>query len=76
MPTVSQILQERMQNALRAVGITSDGPLQLAPTTDPRHGDYQTNAAMVLAKKLKLNAKNLATRIVANLSANDIGELS
>jgi len=50
MPTVSQILQERLQNALRAVGIASDEPLQLTPTTDPRHGDYQTNAAMVLAK--------------------------
>ncbi len=73
MPTVSQILQERLQSALRAVGITSDEPLQLAPTTDPRYGDYQTNAAMVLAKKLKINAKNLATRIVTNLSANEIG---
>jgi len=29
MPTVSQILQERLQNALRAVGIASDEPLQL-----------------------------------------------
>ena len=74
MPTVSQILQERLQNALRAVGIASDEPLQLTPTTDPRHGDYQTNAAMVLAKKLTLNARNLASRIVAHLSTNDIGE--
>src|ERR1700736_638877 len=74
MPTVSQILQERLQNALQAVGITSDEPLQLAPTTDARHGDYQTNAAMVLAKKLTLNPRNLASRIVAHLSADDIGE--
>ena len=36
--------------------------LQLAPTTDPRHGDYQTNAAMVLGKKLKQNPRNLAGR--------------
>jgi arginyl-tRNA synthetase len=73
MPTVAQILQERLQNALQAAGITSDEPLQLAPTADPRHGDYQTNAAMVLAKKLTLNPRNLASRIVAHLSANDIG---
>ncbi len=73
MPTVSQILQERLQNALQAIGITSDEPVQLAPTTDARHGDYQTNAAMVLAKKLTLNPRNLASRIVAHLSANDIG---
>ena len=74
MPTVSQILQERLQNALQAIGITSDEPLQLAPTTDPRHGDFQTNAAMVLAKKLTLNPRNLASRIVAHLSVRDIGE--
>jgi arginyl-tRNA synthetase len=73
MPTVSQILQERLQNALRAVGITGDQSVQLGPATDPRYGDYQTNAAMVLARKLKINPRNLALRIVANLSANDIG---
>jgi len=73
MPTVSQKLQELLQNALQAVEITSDEPLQIAPTTDLRHGDYQTNAAMVLAKKLKLNARNLASRVVANLTTNDIG---
>ena len=72
MPTVSQILQKRLQHALQAIGITNDEPPQLSPTIDPRHGDYQTNAAMVLGKKLKQNARNLATRIVANLSADDL----
>jgi arginyl-tRNA synthetase len=73
MPTVSQILRERLQNALQTVGITGEEPLQLAPTTDPRHGDYQTNTAMVLAKRLKVSARDLAARIVANLSLSDIG---
>ena len=73
MATVSEILQERLQNALQAIGIAIDEPLQIAPTTDPRHGDYQTNAAMVLGKKLKQNPRNLAGQIVANLSMNDIG---
>jgi arginyl-tRNA synthetase len=75
MPTVSQILQKRLQHALQAIGLTNDEPPQLAPTIDPRHGDYQTNAAMVLGKKLKQNARNLATRIVANLSADDLAAL-
>jgi arginyl-tRNA synthetase len=73
MATVSEILQERLQNALRAIGVANDEPLQLGPTGDSRHGDYQTNAAMVLAKKLKQNPKNLAGLIVANLLINDIG---
>jgi arginyl-tRNA synthetase len=73
MATVSEILQERLQNALQAIGITIDEPLQIAPTTDPRHGDYQTNAAMVLGKKLKKNPRNLAGLIVVNISMNDVG---
>ena len=73
MATVSAILKERLQDALRVIGIAIDEPLQMAPTTDPRHGDYQTNAAMVLGKKLKRNPRDLAGLIVANLSMNDIG---
>jgi arginyl-tRNA synthetase len=73
MATVSETLKERLQSALQAISIAIDEPLQVAPTTDPRHGDYQTNAAMLLGKKLKQNPRSLAGLIVANLSVNDIG---
>jgi arginyl-tRNA synthetase len=73
MATVSEILQERLQNALRAIGLSIAEPVQIVPTADPRHGDYQTNAAMTLGKKLKQNPRNLAGLIVANLSLDDIG---
>src|ERR1700758_5070689 len=75
MATVSQLLHERLQNALQALGIAIDEPLQLAQTTDPRHGDYQTNAAMVLAKKLNQNPRTLAGQIVEKLSVHDVGPL-
>ncbi|HSZ76282.1 MAG TPA: arginine--tRNA ligase [Chthoniobacterales bacterium] len=71
--TVSKLLQERLQNALQRIGISFDEPLQIAATTDPRHGDYQTNVAMVLGKKLKQNPRNLAGLIVAEISVHDIG---
>jgi arginyl-tRNA synthetase len=74
MATVSEILRERLQNALRAAGIGIEEPPQLGSTADPRHGDYQTNVAMVLGKKLKQNPRILAERIVENLSMQDIGE--
>ncbi len=73
MATVSEILRERLQSALQVIGFSIAEPLQIAPTADPRHGDYQTNAAMVLGKKLGQNPRNLAELIVANLSVNDIG---
>jgi arginyl-tRNA synthetase len=73
MATVSEILRERLQNALQGLGFSIDEPVQLAPTADPRHGDYQTNVAMVLGKKFKQNPRNLAGSIAEQLPMNDIG---
>jgi arginyl-tRNA synthetase len=70
MATVSEILQERLRNALQAVGISFDEIPQLAPTADARYGDYQSNAAMVLAKRLGEKPRNLAIRIVEALSVD------
>src|ERR1700733_7418954 len=73
MATVSEILRERLQNALQGLGFSIDEPAQLSPTADPRHGDYQTNVAMVLGKKFKQNPRNLAGLIAAKLAVDDIG---
>jgi arginyl-tRNA synthetase len=73
MATVSEILRERLHNALRGLGFSIDEPVQLSPTADPRHGDYQTNVAMVLGKKSKQNPRSLAGSIAAKVSMNDIG---
>src|SRR5262249_13012913 len=70
MATVSEILQERLRNALQTVGIFFEELPQLAPTADARYGDYQSNAAMVLGKKLGENPRGLATRIVEALSVH------
>jgi arginyl-tRNA synthetase len=73
MATVSEILRERLQTALQVIGFSTDEAVQLAPTADPRHGDYQTNVAMVLGKKFKQNPRTLAGLIAANLSVHDLG---
>ena len=70
MATVLEILQERLQNALQTVGVSLDEVPQLAPTDEPRFGDYQSNVAMVLGKKLRENPRKLATRIVEPLLAH------
>ena len=73
MATVSEILQERLQNALQAIGISPDEVPQLSPTVEPRYGDYQSNAAMVLGKNLRENPRTLAARIVEALPAHGSG---
>ncbi|PTX94696.1 arginine--tRNA ligase [Verrucomicrobia bacterium LW23] len=42
------------------------------PCPDTRHGDFQTNVAMVQAKSEKANPRDLAAKVVAALGENDI----
>jgi arginyl-tRNA synthetase len=73
MPTVCEILEERLHDALIASGVSIDEPLEVSATADPHHGDYQTNAAMVLGKKLNQNPRALAAKIVNKFDMSDIG---
>lgn len=68
------VIQSRVATALAAADI--DPALALVtPTTDSRFGDYQTNAAMVAAKGLKKNPREVAVAILAHLSVEDILEI-
>jgi len=42
----------------------NDFQIRVAPATSPEFGDYQCNAAMALAKKLKLPPRAVASRII------------
>jgi arginyl-tRNA synthetase len=44
------------------------------PCPDPKFGDYQSNALMSLAKKRKMNPRQLATDVLAKLDVSDICE--
>ena len=44
----------------------------IKPTVDPKHGDYQANFAMGLAKKLGRKPQEIAADIVARIPANPI----
>lgn len=41
--------------------------IEVAPTRDPRHGDYASNLALVLARESAFDARTLASKIVAQL---------
>ena len=73
MATVAQMLEERLQDALQTAGIQTDEPIQVTPTAEERHGDYQANIAMVLGKKLQQNPRAIAAQIVEKLSLEEIG---
>jgi arginyl-tRNA synthetase len=53
--------------------ITSDAiDVQLTRTKDQAHGDFASNVAMILAKKVGENPRALAEKIIAHFPASDI----
>ena len=72
MQTFQSLLGKKLSEALRAAGSPNAG--ELTPASDPRFGDYQTNAALVLGKQRGENPRVLAEKIVAQIEAGDLCE--
>jgi len=72
METFQSLLAKKLSNALAAAGLPDAG--DLTPATDPRFGDYQTNAALVLGKQRGENPREVAEKIVGNLNVCDVCE--
>jgi arginyl-tRNA synthetase len=60
--TFQALLAQKVAEALNAAGLPPAGAV--TPATDPRFGDYQSNAALILAKQLGENPRALAQRIL------------
>ena len=70
-----QELEKALSAALDAAGIEMpEGyEVQVESSADLRFGDYQSNAAMVLAKRLRTNPRELAAKVIELL---DLGGLA
>ncbi|TWU55193.1 arginine--tRNA ligase [Rubripirellula reticaptiva] len=72
---IPQLLQERFVAAIKDL---TDDPETFASmiraTTDPKHGDYQCNAAMPLCKKVGQDSRTLAQTLVERLDVLDFCE--
>ncbi len=72
MQTFQEILAKKLAHALAKAGLPDAGDLTQA--TDPRFGDYQTNAALVLGKQRGENPRNVAEKILKHLDIADVSE--
>jgi arginyl-tRNA synthetase len=72
MESFQSLLAKKVSTALAAAGLSDAG--ELTPATDPRFGDYQTNAALVLGKQRGENPRELAEKIVGHLNVGDLCE--
>jgi len=69
--TPQAALTERLRAALSACGLTVEKG-EVVAAADTRFGDYQANAAMVLAKEARCNPRELAAEIARNFDGGDI----
>ena len=69
-----QQLTHRLQSAFTAAGIALPEGFRVTVelASDTRFGDYQSNAAMTLAKQLKTNPRALAEQIKGAIQADDL----
>lgn len=77
MNTILEILESRLVSALGVAGVElPDGfPVKVVQSADVRHGDYQANTAMALAKRLKMNPRDLASQLVEALEVDELADL-
>ncbi|RFC45309.1 MAG: arginyl-tRNA synthetase [Verrucomicrobia bacterium] len=69
METIPSILEQRLRTAVEDPGQT---PLSITSASDSRFGDYQSNAAMLLAKQRRANPRGVAQEILEKLRVDDI----
>lgn len=76
MPTYRQLLTARLQAAFAKANLTApEGTaIEVTNASDTRFGDYQSNAAMTVAKALKTNPRALATTLVENFDGTGLCE--
>jgi arginyl-tRNA synthetase len=72
METFQSQLTRKFSEALSSAGFPLAG--EVTPATDPRFGDYQSNAALVLGKERGENPSKIAEAIIANLDVTEISE--
>lgn len=70
--TVLSLLEAKFRDAFTKVGLDNNVPVRLVESTNLDFGDYQVNGVMGAAKALKMNPRELATKIIEQLNVDEI----
>jgi arginyl-tRNA synthetase len=66
-------LQEEIERTLREMGVEGDVAVTLERPRNPEHGDWATNVALTLAKRLGRKPREIADELAARLDASAAG---
>lgn len=76
--TFPSLIQPRLLAALKASSVAAELPDDFTPSVDPaqnpKFGDYQSNAAMILANRLKMNPREFAAEVVELFDSEGLTE--
>lgn len=71
---IQQILSDKIKQAMIAAGAESNVEPLVRQSNKPEFGDYQANGAMGVAKKLGMNPREFAQKILDNADLNGIAD--
>ncbi len=71
---IIELLDQQFRQAMALAGIPDEYPSRIAASARSEFGDFQANGGLSAAKQLRLNPRELATRIVTHLDLADIAE--
>ncbi|MBC3766870.1 arginine--tRNA ligase [Neptunicella marina] len=69
---IYQLLQQKFQQAIVAIGAPKDSPVPVSRSTRPEFGEYQFNGAMALSKQLQQKPRDIAEKIVEAVQLDGI----
>lgn len=72
--SIKTLLEQRVRAAMQAAEIPDNCPANITISTRPEFGDFQANGAMGAAKKLKINPRELAQKILEHLDLSGIAD--
>lgn len=72
--TISHLLDHIVSTAMQQAGAPETAPAVIKPSGRPEFGDYQANGVMGAAKQLKMNPRELASKVVDLLAIDDMAE--
>ncbi len=70
----SEIERRLLQAVIKELPGSENEKIFVRPCADLQHGDYQSNAIMVLAKKRHMNPRQLADQVLEGLDLSEICE--
>lgn len=69
---IRSTLHQHVREAMTKAGIPDEFSAHVAPSKNPKFGDYQANGAMAAAKAMKSKPRDLAEQIISHLELDGI----